>query len=50
MSQGTQGTDSAEMGPMNTFYILCVLGAGTLVGQREQGNYFSKTKQKYLQD
>lgn len=35
MRQGTQGTDSAEMGPMNTCYILCVLGAGTLLGQRE---------------
>lgn len=50
MRQGTQGTNSAEAGPMNKFYILCVLGAGEFVGQREQGNYFSETKQKYLQD
>lgn len=45
MRQGTQGTDSAEMGPMNTFYILCVVSRDTC-GPEGARKLFFKNKAK----
>ena len=45
MRQGTQGTNSAEAGPMNKFYILCV-GSRGVYGPEGARKLFSKNKAK----
>lgn len=45
MRQGTQGTNSAEAGPMNKFYILCV-GRRGVYGPEGARKLFFKNKAK----